>query len=80
MNEVKNMSDSTAASEPNKRLISKLKTQRVYQNTNALGTLAESLMNRVEDDSEVKINEDELDKINKDIIELQERLIKVAQA
>ena len=60
----------------NKRLISKLKAQRVQQNANTLVILAESLLNRVEDDGEVKVKEEELDQINKEIVDLQDRLIK----
>jgi hypothetical protein len=63
----------------NKRLISRLKAQRVYNNASSLMILSEQLMNQVTDDSDVKVNE-ELDKINDEITKLHDSLIKTVQA
>lgn len=75
-----NGSDTTAINNKEAKHASRrLLAHRVYRSLEGTMSLAENLQNIVYDQPDTEIDEAELNKINEEIVKLQERLIKVVK-
>lgn len=59
-----------------KHNVRRLLAHRVWRNLDGTMSLAENLQNAIYDNPELEIDDQELVKINEDIVKLQERMIK----
>lgn len=60
-------------------LRSRMKVQRVYNSANTLSNLADSLLSNMNDNREIVVDNEEMDKLNEEIQSLQDRLIEAVK-